>query len=75
MASVEVPPLSQLGKQWLKNWLSRFVMEVRTKKVCSKLTSSYYSLWNNEAFTPELCLHEMLQADWSMRGPIFHLET
>ena len=22
-----------------------------------------------------VCLHEMLQADWSMRGPIFHLET
>ena len=22
-----------------------------------------------------VCLHQMLQADWSMRGPIFHLET
>ena len=22
-----------------------------------------------------VCLHEMLQADWSMRGPIFHLES
>ena len=28
MASVEVPPLSQLDKQGLKYWLSRFVMEV-----------------------------------------------
>ena len=32
MASVEVPPLSQLDKQGLKYWLSRFVMEIRTKK-------------------------------------------
>ena len=32
VVSVEVPPLSQLDKQGLKYWLSRFVMEVRTKK-------------------------------------------
>ena len=26
-------------------------------------------------FVLRVCLHEMLQADWSMRGPVFHLET
>ena len=32
VASLEVPPLSQLDKQGLKYWLSRSVMEVRAKK-------------------------------------------
>ena len=66
VVSVEVPPLSQLDKQGLKYWLSRFVMEVRTKKREKYDPNSLhhsYSLWNNEASTPELwdARHRLLQ--------------
>ena len=32
MSNVEIPPLAELDKQGLQYWLSRFLMEIRTKK-------------------------------------------
>ncbi len=32
MSNVEIPPLEELDKQGLQYWLSRFLMEIRTKK-------------------------------------------
>ncbi len=47
-ANLRVPPFSELDKQGLQYWLSRFILEIRTKKrhrVCSKHTASH-CVWN-----------------------------
>ena len=49
MSNVEIPPLAELDKKGLQYWLSRFLMEIRTKEgaeYAPNLLRHNYSFWN-----------------------------